>query len=191
MEMHGSFDFYFCLNLKIAKFQKISPNFTQWSILCFEQGSFTIVCLFLYPAFWVLQVGKSGKLDKFEIPSKIKVISEPWTPESGLVTAAMKLKREIIRKTFASELTHLYSDWLFGMDKINSSWLCNRSVAKSNNIEPISKFWGLQSIWNFKNSSPPWLVMKCIWLFVKQPAESGLYIQSKAMQQRMDIYQIL
>jgi hypothetical protein len=29
MEMHGSFDFYFCLNLKIAKFQKISPNFTQ------------------------------------------------------------------------------------------------------------------------------------------------------------------
>ena len=56
------------------------------------------------------QVGKSGKLEKFEIPSKIKVLPEPWTPESGLVTAAMKLKRESIKKAFGSELTHLYSE---------------------------------------------------------------------------------
>ncbi|MCD7455348.1 Long chain acyl-CoA synthetase 8 [Datura stramonium] len=41
----------------------------------------------------LLKVGKAARLDKFEIPAKIKLIPEPWTPESGLVTAALKLKR--------------------------------------------------------------------------------------------------
>uniref|UniRef100_A0A0D6QU16 AMP-dependent synthetase/ligase domain-containing protein n=1 Tax=Araucaria cunninghamii TaxID=56994 RepID=A0A0D6QU16_ARACU len=56
----------------------------------------------------ILKVGKSAKLDKFEIPAKIKLLADPWTPESGLVTAALKLKREVIKKTFAEELNKLY-----------------------------------------------------------------------------------
>nr|ADE77336.1 unknown [Picea sitchensis] len=56
----------------------------------------------------ILEVGKSAKLDKFEIPSKIKLLPDPWTPETGLVTAALKLKREVIKKTFAEELNKLY-----------------------------------------------------------------------------------
>ncbi|XP_057853163.1 long chain acyl-CoA synthetase 9, chloroplastic [Cryptomeria japonica] len=56
----------------------------------------------------ILKVGKSAKLDKFEIPAKIKLLPDPWTPESGLVTAALKLKREVIKKTFAEELNKLY-----------------------------------------------------------------------------------
>jgi len=48
-------------------------------------------------------------LEKFEIPAKITCLSEPWTPESGLVTAALKLKREVIRKTFQEELAKLYA----------------------------------------------------------------------------------
>ncbi|KAG0564865.1 hypothetical protein M758_8G142500 [Ceratodon purpureus] len=54
------------------------------------------------------KVGKQGRLEKFEIPMKIKLLPEPWTPESGLVTAALKLKRENIRKSFAEELKVLY-----------------------------------------------------------------------------------
>ncbi|GFZ05368.1 AMP-dependent synthetase and ligase family protein [Actinidia rufa] len=42
----------------------------------------------------LLKVAKPAKLDKFEIPSKIKLVPEAWTPESGLVTAALKLKRD-------------------------------------------------------------------------------------------------
>lgn len=57
----------------------------------------------------LMQVAKEGKLEKFEIPVKVKVLPEPWTPESGLVTAAMKLKREALRKAFADELVYLYS----------------------------------------------------------------------------------
>ncbi|KAK6774496.1 hypothetical protein RDI58_029735 [Solanum bulbocastanum] len=54
------------------------------------------------------KVGKVARLDKFEIPAKIKLIPEPWTPESGLVTAALKLKREPLKAKFKDELLKLY-----------------------------------------------------------------------------------
>lgn len=55
------------------------------------------------------QAAKEAKLDKFEIPSKIKLLAEPWTPESGLVTAALKLKREQLKTKFKDELANLYA----------------------------------------------------------------------------------
>ncbi len=55
-----------------------------------------------------LQVGKQGHLERMEIPTKLKLLPDPWTPEIGLVTAAMKIKREAIRKTFANDLKALY-----------------------------------------------------------------------------------
>lgn len=56
----------------------------------------------------LIQVGKQGRLEKFEIPMKIKLLPEPWTPESGLVTAALKLKRENVKKLFDEDLKALY-----------------------------------------------------------------------------------
>ncbi|KAL6999860.1 Long chain acyl-CoA synthetase 8, variant 2 [Sarracenia purpurea var. burkii] len=56
----------------------------------------------------LLKVAKVAKLNKFEIPAKIKLIPEPWTPESGLVTAALKLKREQLKAKFKDELQKLY-----------------------------------------------------------------------------------
>ncbi|KAJ9167087.1 hypothetical protein P3X46_021764 [Hevea brasiliensis] len=55
-----------------------------------------------------LKEAKKSRLEKFEIPAKIKLLSNPWTPESGLVTAALKIKREAIRKAFSEELSKLY-----------------------------------------------------------------------------------
>ncbi|QCE15779.1 long-chain acyl-CoA synthetase [Vigna unguiculata] len=57
----------------------------------------------------LVKEAKKARLEKFEIPAKITCLSEPWTPESGLVTAALKLKREVIRKTFQEELAKLYA----------------------------------------------------------------------------------
>eukprot|EP00252_Welwitschia_mirabilis_P001711 TRINITY_DN1163_c0_g1_i1.p1 TRINITY_DN1163_c0_g1~~TRINITY_DN1163_c0_g1_i1.p1 ORF type:complete len:697 (-),score=140.55 TRINITY_DN1163_c0_g1_i1:184-2274(-) len=54
------------------------------------------------------EVAKSAKLDKFEIPSKIKLVPDPWTPETGLVTEALKVKREAIKKAFSEDLRKLY-----------------------------------------------------------------------------------
>lgn len=56
----------------------------------------------------IVKVGKNARLDKFEIPAKIKLLSYPWTSEAGLVTAALKIKREAIRKAFADDLARLY-----------------------------------------------------------------------------------
>ena len=38
--------------------------------------------------------GKKHKLEKFEIPGGVTMVKEIWDPESGLVTAAFKLKRK-------------------------------------------------------------------------------------------------
>lgn len=65
-------------------------------------------CFTIY-SFVSVQAGKAARFDKFEIPAKIKLLAEPWTPESGLVTAALKLKRETIRKEFSADLAALYS----------------------------------------------------------------------------------
>ncbi|KAK6142351.1 hypothetical protein DH2020_022699 [Rehmannia glutinosa] len=56
----------------------------------------------------IVKAAKAAKLDKFEIPAKIQLLPDPWTPESGLVTAALKLKREQIKSKFKDELEKLY-----------------------------------------------------------------------------------
>ncbi|KAF8663626.1 hypothetical protein HU200_055348 [Digitaria exilis] len=56
------------------------------------------------------KAGKTARLEKFEIPAKIVLLPEPWTPESGLVTAALKLKREQIKTKFKDDLNKLYTE---------------------------------------------------------------------------------
>ena len=48
------------------------------------------------------------KLEKFETPGKVTLCPELWTPESGLVTAAFKLKRKPIQDYYQKELKHMY-----------------------------------------------------------------------------------
>lgn len=56
----------------------------------------------------LFKAAKAGKLEKFEIPSKVTLLPEQWTPETGLVTAALKLKRESLKSKFKDELEQLY-----------------------------------------------------------------------------------
>ncbi|EYC42543.1 hypothetical protein Y032_0527g2962 [Ancylostoma ceylanicum] len=56
-----------------------------------------------------IQSHVSGKLQRVEIPKKILLCPEPWTPASGLVTEALKLKRKAIEKAFKEEIDKLYS----------------------------------------------------------------------------------
>ncbi|KAK5976668.1 hypothetical protein GCK32_017558 [Trichostrongylus colubriformis] len=55
-----------------------------------------------------IQSDVSGKLQRVEIPKKILLCPEPWTPASGLVTEALKLKRKAIEKAFHKEIEELY-----------------------------------------------------------------------------------
>ncbi|KAJ0973262.1 hypothetical protein J5N97_021221 [Dioscorea zingiberensis] len=77
-------------------------TFSDFSELCQKEETLKEVHASLVKA------GKQARLEKFEIPSKIILLPQPWTPESGLVTAALKLKREVIRKTYAEDLAKLY-----------------------------------------------------------------------------------
>ena len=52
--------------------------------------------------------GRAHGLNKFEIPSKIALCTDLWTPDSGLVTAAFKIKRKEIVTKYKKEISELY-----------------------------------------------------------------------------------
>merc|ERR1719369_1854501 len=53
--------------------------------------------------------GMDQRLKRFEIPTAVFLVSEPWTPESGLLTAAMKLKRKSLETAFSAQILDLYA----------------------------------------------------------------------------------
>ncbi|XP_078447599.1 long chain acyl-CoA synthetase 9, chloroplastic-like [Wolffia australiana] len=107
--VHANSFYSYCVSLVVPVHQALEEwaqkhgiSYSDLSDLCQKEEAVQEVQASLR------EVAKKGRLEKFEIPSKIKLVPEPWTPESGLVTAALKLKREVIRKTFADDLAHLY-----------------------------------------------------------------------------------
>ncbi|VDN44778.1 unnamed protein product [Dibothriocephalus latus] len=56
----------------------------------------------------IQDVGRAKKLATFEIPRKLVLDPDPWTPESGLVTEAMKIKRHNIKPKFAKDIDEMY-----------------------------------------------------------------------------------
>lgn len=53
--------------------------------------------------------GKKCKLAKFEIPAKVTLCTEVWSPDMGLVTAAFKLKRKEIQIKYQKEIDRMYA----------------------------------------------------------------------------------
>ena len=51
---------------------------------------------------------KQCKLLKNEMPRDIKLCSEEWTPENGLVTAALKLRRKNIQEFYQKDINRMY-----------------------------------------------------------------------------------
>jgi len=54
------------------------------------------------------QHGMNANLQKNEIPTKIMLVVEDWTPDSGLVTAALKLRRKNIQEKYKQEISKMY-----------------------------------------------------------------------------------
>ncbi|XP_075717535.1 fatty acid CoA ligase Acsl3 [Rhinoderma darwinii] len=50
----------------------------------------------------------AATLEKFEVPAKIRLVSEPWTPETGLVTDAFKLKRKELKSHYQEDIERMY-----------------------------------------------------------------------------------
>uniref|UniRef100_A0A8D8RCC4 long-chain-fatty-acid--CoA ligase n=1 Tax=Cacopsylla melanoneura TaxID=428564 RepID=A0A8D8RCC4_9HEMI len=53
--------------------------------------------------------GKKSKLERFEIPNAVKLCTEVWSPDMGLVTAAFKLKRKDIQDKYQHEINRMYA----------------------------------------------------------------------------------
>lgn len=52
----------------------------------------------------------TGGLRGAEIPKKVKLCTEEWNPESGLVTAAFKIRRKNIETRYKSVIDSMYSE---------------------------------------------------------------------------------
>ena len=53
--------------------------------------------------------GKKQKLNRSEIPSVLFLSSEQWTPDNGLVTAALKLRRKPLKEHYLQQISNMYS----------------------------------------------------------------------------------
>ncbi|XP_042225672.1 long chain acyl-CoA synthetase 8-like [Homarus americanus] len=59
----------------------------------------------------LLAHGKKQGLGRWDLPAAIFLTPEPWTPESGLVTAALKIKRAPIKARFQLEIDNMYGQF--------------------------------------------------------------------------------
>ncbi|XP_026314422.1 long-chain-fatty-acid--CoA ligase 4 [Hyposmocoma kahamanoa] len=48
-------------------------------------------------------------LEKFEVPAAVKLCTEVWTPDMGLVTAAFKIKRKDIQERYKEDIKRMYA----------------------------------------------------------------------------------
>ncbi|OXB83073.1 UNVERIFIED_CONTAM: hypothetical protein H355_016637, partial [Colinus virginianus] len=55
------------------------------------------------------EAAMAANLEKFEIPVKIRLSPEPWTPETGLVTDAFKLKRKELTAYYQTDIDRMYA----------------------------------------------------------------------------------
>ncbi|TMS38771.1 hypothetical protein L596_005420 [Steinernema carpocapsae] len=82
--------------------EKLGVKTSSWPDVCRNK---TVVKAVLTD----LQKFAKGKLLTVEIPKNIYLCHDPWTPASGLLTEALKLKRKNIEKAFEKELKATYS----------------------------------------------------------------------------------
>jgi long-chain acyl-CoA synthetase len=55
-------------------------------------------------------IGRKLGLKGFELPKKIRIIKEPFSPNNGLMTSTMKLKSKNIKNKYNDELKKMYVD---------------------------------------------------------------------------------
>jgi len=58
----------------------------------------------------VVNHAKSQRLEKFEIPGAVTLTPIEWTPDTGLTTAAMKLKRKPLEDYYRADIDRMYGN---------------------------------------------------------------------------------
>ena len=55
------------------------------------------------------EAGRRAGLERWEVPAAVRLVAGPWTPESGLVTAALKVRRQSVQAAFKEDVDALLS----------------------------------------------------------------------------------
>ncbi|XP_018021963.1 long-chain-fatty-acid--CoA ligase 4 isoform X2 [Hyalella azteca] len=79
------------------------PNDASVETLCQDQGVKAAVLEDL------AATAKKAKLMRFEIPTAVHLTPDLWTPDSGLVTAAFKLKRRAVESRYLDDIRRMYA----------------------------------------------------------------------------------
>ena len=77
--------------------------------------------------------GLAHGLEKFEVPKKLALVLDEWSPESGLVTAAMKLKRKELESRYSREIVAMYDPGLKNVTR--GTWMPN-SMNGNSKVNP-------------------------------------------------------
>ncbi|XP_015436421.1 PREDICTED: long-chain-fatty-acid--CoA ligase 4 isoform X3 [Dufourea novaeangliae] len=57
----------------------------------------------------LIEQANKCKLQRFEMPGAVKLCTEQWSPDMGLVTAAFKLKRKAVQDRYQHEINRMYA----------------------------------------------------------------------------------
>lgn len=87
--------------LALAKKLGVTPS--EWPFVCEIAEIESAVLKALQ------EQGRKGKLERFEIPQRIKMVTEVWTPDTGLVTEAFKLRRKNIESLYFKDIIRMYA----------------------------------------------------------------------------------
>ena len=88
---------------------------------------------------FLLFSGLKRGLEKFEIPTALTLIGESWTPESGVITAAFKLKRKVIQNIYQRDIDKMYA-W-FEFKKVEFSKKEEKKTSAINNKNCLIHNW--------------------------------------------------
>ncbi|XP_072312571.1 fatty acid CoA ligase Acsl3-like [Eucyclogobius newberryi] len=91
------------------------PNQKHFLVLAAQygvRGSFTELCNNRTMEELVVkaltEAALEAQLERFEIPRKLRLSPDPWTPETGLVTDAFKLKRKELKSHYKDDIEKMY-----------------------------------------------------------------------------------
>jgi len=76
----------------------------EWDDLCNDQRARDIILKDL------ATVGLKAGLRSIEKVSSVRLYPDEWTPDSGLLTASMKIKRHDLVKQYGPDIDEMYSE---------------------------------------------------------------------------------
>lgn len=81
----------------------------------------------------ILKTARQLSLGKKEIPRRVRLVPEVWSPDNGILTAALKLKRRIVEQMYKQQLYDLYNAKKFNIITTTTTTTNGNGYDQNNN----------------------------------------------------------